>query len=212
MSKCSTEMVIGMDISDKKSEICIMRYDNGEALHQGQVTNTLEGLKEEQAYLDHWLKQCEEADGELRSPVYEAAPYQEGFGEVYDEEFIFIDEYEHEDEPVAFRRFRKPKPIPFDGTYWLISPKSLHALNSQYVRSEAVYLSPEAGFRVGERVRLSNEYGTLILPVVLSEDVRSDCVLVYVSTPGVNRLTPPILSEEGDGACYQEVKVRVEKV
>jgi len=58
-------------------------------------------------------------------------------------------------------------------------------------------------------VRLSNEYGTLTLPVVLSEDVRSDCVLVYVSTPGVNRLTPPNLSEEGEGACYGEAKVRI---
>ena len=141
--------------------------------------------------------------------MFDHQPYADGFGEDGEEEFVFIDEYEHEDEPVAFRRFRKPKSIPFDGTYWLISPKSLHALNSQYVRSEAVYFSPETGFRAGESVRLSNEYGTLILPVVLSEDVRPDCALVYVSTPGVNRLTPSYLSEEGEGACYGEAKVRI---
>jgi hypothetical protein len=32
------------------------------------------------------------------------------------------------------------------------------------------------------------------------------------NTIGVNCLTPALLSEEGENACYQEVKVRVERV
>lgn len=45
MKKCSTEMVIGMDISDKKSEICVMDHKTGDIKNNGQVENTLEGLK-----------------------------------------------------------------------------------------------------------------------------------------------------------------------
>ena len=33
MNKCSTEVVIGMDQSDKKSEICKMNYTNGETAY-----------------------------------------------------------------------------------------------------------------------------------------------------------------------------------
>jgi transposase len=44
MNKCSTEMVIGMDISDKKSEICEMNYSNGKINTRTDVANDGESL------------------------------------------------------------------------------------------------------------------------------------------------------------------------
>ena len=44
MSKCSTEIVIGMDLSDKKSEICEMNYSNGEIRKRTEVANDGESL------------------------------------------------------------------------------------------------------------------------------------------------------------------------
>jgi len=39
--------------------------------------------------------------------------------------------------------------------------------------------------------------------------VKEYSLLIYANTIGVNFLTPNILSEEGDSACYQEVKVKI---
>jgi transposase len=44
MKECSTEIVIGMDLSDKKSEICEMRQDNGEITRRTEVANDAESL------------------------------------------------------------------------------------------------------------------------------------------------------------------------
>jgi anaerobic selenocysteine-containing dehydrogenase len=170
-----------------------------------------ERLESETAYLARWLDQCQTFDHHPCLPDFDLLPYAGGFGEGGDEEFVFVDEYEDENEPVAFRRFRKPKEWVFDGHYYLLTPKSLHALNSQFVRQAQVHVPPSAGFSEEERVYLSNEWGTLELTVKLNDDLREDCVLVYASTPGVNRLTPPYLSDEGEGACYSEAKVRIER-
>ena len=169
----------------------------------------LKPLEEMSHYLQCWTRQFATHNKHAVSPAFEAQPYANGFGENGEEEFAFIDEYEDENEPIAFRRFRQEDSASDDKSFWLISPKSLHALNSQYIRSEAVYLSPELGFKAGEKVRLVSEDSELVLPVALSEDVRVDCVLVYGSTPGVNRLTPSHMSEEGEGACYAEAKVQI---
>jgi len=172
----------------------------------------LEPIESEAHYLRAWLDQCGEANGHKVLPDYEALPYAEGFGDEGGEEFVFIDEYEDDEEPIGFRRFRKPKEEHFDGHYWLLTPKSLKALNTQFVRTSEVHLSLDGGWIDGERVRLYNDQGSLELTVRLSEDVRTDCALVYGSTPGVNRLTPALLSEEGEGACYGEAKVQIERV
>lgn len=44
MSKCSTEIVIGMDQSDKKSEICEMNYSDGKIIRRTTVANDAENL------------------------------------------------------------------------------------------------------------------------------------------------------------------------
>ena len=44
----------------------------------------------------------------------------------------------------------------------------------------------------------------------VDDTLREDSMLIYSGTHGVNHLTPDILSQEGDSAIYQDVKVQVE--
>ena len=44
MKKCSTEIVVGMDLSDKKSEICEMRQRDGEITLRTEVANDVDSL------------------------------------------------------------------------------------------------------------------------------------------------------------------------
>jgi hypothetical protein len=61
-------------------------------------------------------------------------------------------------------------------------------------------------------LRLSSEYGMLELEVKHNESLREDCLMVTNNTLGLNRLTPSVMSDEGESACYQEVKITLKKV
>lgn len=156
-----------------------------------------EGLQSAQSYIDAMVSQCiEEPSGLLRSPAYKRHPYEDGF-ETESGNFEFLEEFEDDFDDEA------------EGL-WLLTPKSQHSLNSQFQRESHVWLHPGHGFAENETVRIVSEHGEVELPVRLSEDVRTDSVLIYSGTPGINRLTPPIMSLEGKNACYQEVKVKIE--
>jgi len=160
----------------------------------------LEGLQGEQAYLNIWKKQYASANNYAVLPDYEEIPYREGFGEQNDKKFIFIDDYEDD--------FEAEK----EGDYWLLSPKSAKSLNTQFVRSERVLLPHTSGFAEGERVRVISTYGEQQFDVKLSHDLREDCIVIHSGSIGLNKLTPSQPSQEGEGACYQEVKVTIERV
>jgi len=181
-----------------ESEIGISEYDFVAAMFERLG---LEGLESEQTYLEIWKAQYASANGYAVLPDYEEIPYSKGFGEANNALFAFIDEYEDDFDEEAQ-----------EGAYWLLSPKSPKTLNTQFVRSEQVLLPQASGFKEGERVRLVSPHGEQQFDVKLSTDLREDCVLVYAGSIGVNKLTPSLASEEGEGACYQEVKVSVEKI
>ena len=193
------------------SDIGISEYDFTKTLFDAFG---FEGLESEEHYIDTWLEQCKKEGEQYISPAYQALPYQEGFGEEGDDEFEFIEEYD--DDFVNTKRFRKhrkeSKNKPKDETFWLLSPKSSKALNTQFIRGDKVQLHPELGYNEGERVRISSKHGEYEFIVRLNEDIRLDCVVITSNTIGVNYLTPAVLSEEGESACYQEVKVRIEKI
>jgi len=191
-----------------ENEIGISEYDFTKYLFD--AFNLL-GLKEESEYIDMWLDQCEKEGEFYRSPAFSTSPYKDGFGEEGGEEFLFIDDYE--DDFINTKRFRKYRKVsknkPKDETFWLLSPKSAKSLNTQFNRDERVQLHPETGYEEGEEVILSSAYGEHRFTVHLNEDVRPNCAVVTNNTIGVNYLTPSILSEEGENACYQEVKVEI---
>ncbi len=173
-----------------------------------------ESLESEETYIEGWLDQCGEEEGEYISPAYEALPYEEGFGEDGDDEFVFMDEFDdtfiNTKSLTKIRTSKKNKIT--DERLWLLSPKTNKSLNTQFNRGTTVQLHPELGYTEGEEVLLSSEHGSHSFIVHLNEDLRPDCALVSSNTIGVNFLTPAIVSDEGDNACYQEVKVEVKRV
>ena len=173
-----------------------------------------EGLKSEDIYISDWLEQCEKEDGYYVSPAYEVIPYEEGFGEDGDDEFEFMDEYS--DDFINTKRFTKARTSKKnkvkDKRFWLLSPKSNKSLNTQFKRENKVQIHSECGYAEGEQLRLSSEYGSIVLEIELNEDLRKDCLVVTSNTRGLNRLTPSIESDEGESACFQEVKVEIESI
>lgn len=135
-------------------------------------------------------------DGVDCKKVAPILPYEEGFA-TDSGEFIFMDEVDlsFSDEEGIF----------------LLTPKAAKSLNSQFHRSQGVYVHPECGFFVGEEVIIRSKTGSLRLEVHHDDRLRHDCALIYAGTPGVNRLTPDLLSYDGENAVYQENKIKVEK-
>jgi hypothetical protein len=157
-----------------------------------------------------WLKQCQEEDDYYISPAYQETPYEDGFE---DDEFIFIedfyDDFQNIRELTRIRKKRKAdKPIT---EFWLLTPKAKNALNTQFKRDNHITLHPSLGFIDGEEIEVSSRYGKYKFIAKNSLSMRIDTVLIYANTIGVNYLTPSILSDEGDNACYQEVKISLNK-
>lgn len=193
------------------SEIGISEYDFTKGLFDAFGFTD---LQEESYYIDAWLHQCKTQNEHYVVPGYEALPYAEGFGEEGDDEFEFIEDYD--DDFINTKRFRKyrktSKNKKKDETFWLLSTKSKKSLNTQFVREDKVQLHPELGYKEGERVQISSAHGEHGFTVKHNTDLRLDCVLITNNTVGINYLTPAILSEEGDNACYQEVKIEIERI
>ncbi|MCB4754729.1 MAG: molybdopterin-dependent oxidoreductase [Sulfurovum sp.] len=197
-------------VSDSK--IGISEYDFTKVLLERFGFDNLEG---ESYYLEKWVEQCEKSDeGYYIAPDCTLCPYEEGFGEEEDDKFEFIDDYDDNFiDTKRFRRYRKQrKNNSNDTTFWLLSPKSAKSLNTQFVRDNRVQLHSQIGYEEGEKVKLTSEYGEQIFIVHINDDIRPNCALVTSNTIGVNFLTPSILSDEGKNACYQEIKVSIEKI
>ncbi len=152
-------------------------------------------IQSEEAYLEHFRSSGEAQGGKTVVKGREALPYAEGF-ETDDGMFAFLEEYDFDFE--------------MHSDYFLITPKSPHSLNSQFSRETHVHMHPECGFAEGVLLRVLSETGEVTLPLRHDDRLRHDCVLIYSGTPGVNRLTPSLLSYEGKNACYQANKVKVE--
>lgn len=187
------------------SEVAISEYDFTKAMFE---TLGLDGLESEEYYINAWLSQCKEVNGELVSPSYQAVPYREGFGKDGNEEFSFIEGYN--DNLINYRKQSENRSN--DETFWLISPKACGTINTQFKRDSRIGLNPLLGYKDGEKVKVSSEYGEYIFEVECSEDLRSDIALITGNIIGVNFLTPSVISEEGENACYQEVKISIERV
>jgi anaerobic selenocysteine-containing dehydrogenase len=172
-----------------------------------------DGLKEEEEYINIWLEQCREDEGYYLSPAYQEIPYRDGFGDE-DDEFEFIDDfYDDFETSKRLTKVRKSSKKEKSITeYWLITPKAKNALNTQFKRDNKITLHPSLGFIDGEEIIASSEYGEHRFIVKNSTSMRDDVALIYANSVGVNYLTPSILSEEGDNACYQEVKIKIDRI
>jgi len=157
-----------------------------------------EGLEDEQVILDAIIaSNSVEKEGFLISKTYETLPYEKSF---YTPSglFEFLDEFEDT----------------FDdqGDFYLLAAKQNKGLNSQFIKDDYLYVPLSLGLKQDERVLLSSPYGTCEYPVMPTEKLREDCLLLYSGARNANRLTPPKISQEGECAIYQEVKVTLEKL
>ncbi len=155
-------------------------------------------LKGEKEYIEMMTAQCIQEGEWLKSPAYAKLPYENGEFMTDSGNFEFLEEYDDDFDDEA------------EGL-WLLTPKSPRSLNSQFRRERHVYLHPCHGYKDEQKVTIVSEHGKVTLPVRVSDDLRQDCVLIYSGTPGVNYLTPPIKTIFGKSACYQEVKVTLQK-
>ena len=192
------------------SEIGISEYDFTQEILK---RFNKEPIKPLDYYLDYYLSQAKEENEKLISPAYEPIPYKDGFGEDGDDEFEFIDDFYDSFEDIkALRRFRKKVKISKE-ELWLITPKSHKTINFQFdAPKPKVYLNPELGFNSGEKVLVKSIWGELELIVESNSDIRADVAMIYCGVKGVNKLTPPVSSLEGDMACYGDTKVTIEKL
>ncbi len=194
------------------SDIGISEYDFTKYLFDAF---NLEGLEKEENYINSWLKQCEEdEEGNLISPSSNTLPYKDGFGDEGNDEFEFIDEYDDDfinTKSLTKARTSKKNKLT-DDRLWLLTPKTNKALNTQFKRDNKVQLHSVRGCRDGDKVKITSQYGSVILEVVNNDDIHQNCMVITSNTIGVNMLTPSIVSNEGENACYQEVKVEIEKV
>jgi len=183
-------------------------------------TNTLlqkfgfEALKSEEHYINLWLDQCEKNGDYYISPAHQEIPYEDGFGEDGEEEFIFPDEYG--DDFIKTKQFtrarKKSKKEVIIEEYWLLSSKANKALNTQFQRDNRVVMNSTLGFEENTKVTVYSAYGEQNFVVKIDESMRDDTLLITANSTGVNFLTPSTISEEGNSACYQEVKVKVKLV
>ncbi len=153
-------------------------------------------LESEEFYINHFKSfGTQKEDGSFVVTDRVEIPYKNGF-DTDDSEFCFLEEFE---------------PLGNSEKLFLITPKSITSLNSQFAREENVYLHSKLGFQEDEKVVISSDNGSICLKVKINDDVRSDCVLIYSGTKGVNNLTSSKHSLDGKNAIYQENKVEVSR-
>jgi len=152
-------------------------------------------LESEAHYLAHFASFGEDAGEKTVVKGREALPYSEGF-ETDDGQFLFLEEYDFD--------------LEMEEDYFLLTPKSPRSLNSQFERETKVYMHPGCGYAEGTMLRLVSETGSVRLPLAHDDRLLPECALVYAGTPGVNNLTPGVLSYEGKNACFQANKIKVE--
>jgi len=169
------------------------------------------GLLSEKAYIDKWLSQCLKKEDRFYSPIKEDIPYHEGFGEEGGDEFVFIDDFDDDFIDIkALRKARRTLKSKAEDELWLISPKNRHSLNTQFQRDTRAIIHPSLGFYESQMVKISSQWGEANFSVKLDESMRTDSILIYNNTLKVNMLTPPFISNEGESACYGDVKVTIE--
>lgn len=176
----------------RDSEIGISEYDLASTL----CNNFNLPIPKEQRCLELLYDQMVSKDGVEYKKNMPNIPYEYGFA-TENGEFVFMEEFDLDlnDEEGLF----------------LLTPKAARSLNSQFHRSSGIYVHPKCGFDVGDLVMVSSKNGFIKLSVCHDERLRSDCAIIYAGTPGLNNLTPSLLSHKGENAVYQENKIKVEK-
>jgi hypothetical protein len=91
--------------------------------------------------------------------------------------------------------------------FFLLSTKWNKSLNSQFITDEFLHIPPALGLEDGSLVTLDNGEYSCKFVVKNDERLRDDCLLLHSGHKDANVLTPHLVSQEGDCAIFQEIKV-----
>lgn len=176
-------------------DFAISEYELSSILNQKFGFETLSSEKEilNSVIDSHSIKK----DSRLISKIYENTPYKNEFY-TKSGKFEFFDEFYDEEE--------------LEGEFFLLNSKHIKSLNSQFKTNQFLYVPLCLGLSDGDRVRLSSGVYSCEYIVKNDENLRDDCLLVYSGHKNANMLTPHMISQEGECAVFQEVKVDLERV
>ena len=169
-----------------------------------------EPIEDEQFFIDNFLSQAKRVEDNYIAPGFQEVPYSNGFGEDGGDEFEFIDDFYDDFEDIkALRRFRK-KLKQEKKEYWLLTPKTSKTLNTQFNSLDTVIFVPSGiDIEDNQKVIVKSLWGELEVTAKVDAALRNDTVVINAGVKGVNILTPPVSSIEGDMACYGDVKVEL---
>ena len=155
-------------------------------------------ISSEKEYIDEVLgDNCIEKGGLLVSKYLKNSPYSEKFY-TEDDKFIFFDEYDDDFDDE-------------EGDFYLLAVKQNRSLNSQFYTDDFLRVPPSLGLKDGEEIKLGCGKYECSYEIRVDENLRFDCLALYSGGTKSNMLTPSLISEEGDGAVYQELKVNIIK-
>ncbi len=136
-------------------------------------------------------------EGFLIAKTYEETPYKRGFY-TPNKKFIFFDSFEDT--------------LKDEGQFYLLSAKQKRGLNSQFTTDDYLYVPLCLGLSKDDRVSLSTADAICEYKVMPSAGLRDDCLLLHSGAKNANYLTPFLISQEGQCAIYQELKVTLKKL
>ena len=173
--------------------------ENSEAFSEYELTQKLldafsfETLKEEKEYIQEIVNSnSTQRDGRLISKTFMQLPYEKEFY-TSSGKFEFFDDF--------YDDFESEK------AFFLLSTKWNKSLNSQFITDEFLHVPLSLGLKDGSLVTLDNGEYSCKFVVKNDERLRDDCLLLHSGHKDANVLTPHLVSQEGDCAIFQEIKV-----
>ena len=61
-----------------------------------------------------------------------------------------------------------------------------------------------------QKIKLSSSYGTIEIKVKNDDNLYKKAILIYAGNKSVNYLTPDEVSEYGDNATFQDIKIKID--
>ncbi|HIP12270.1 MAG TPA: hypothetical protein EYG97_00730 [Arcobacter sp.] len=91
--------------------------------------------------------------------------------------------------------------------YYLLASKSKNTINSQFKYDEYAYVHPSLNLKDEQKIILSSNIGSIEIRVKNDNSLYPKAILIYAGNKDANYLTPDVVSEYGDNACFQEIKL-----
>ena len=96
--------------------------------------------------------------------------------------------------------------------YYLLTSKHNNNLNSQFKSDQYAYIHPSIGLEDDQEVILSSSYGTIKIKTKNDSNIHKKAILIYAGNKQVNILTSNNISDLGNNAIFQDIKVKLKYI